>query len=221
MAAGDRVQIGKLFKVGFGNFVKAGYQPTSVTNSRTADVETIRGTRNEAVTHMITNRGDSLVLNLFIEDAGSITPPSVGALISVTPPDKTHPEKYILASPPTTPHGVGITTMTLNLIKEDSMEATYNTSATLNVTAVNYDLSDETLSSTLTITFNDASAIISIVDENLTTLTPTTHWSVSGTTLTIAPAYLNTVLTNPGDDVVVTINFNVANSVTLTITAIA
>lgn len=126
MAAGDKVQIGKAFKVEYGSFTYAGYQPTSVSNSRTANVETITDTRGANVTHIFTNPGKQLTLTAYIENSGgSITPPTVGTLITVTPPEGTS-QKYILASPATVTHGNSITTISMTLVREDSMAATYD-----------------------------------------------------------------------------------------------
>lgn len=126
MAAGDKVQIGKAFKVEFGSYTFAGYQPTSITNSRTANVETITDTRGANVTHIFTNPGKQLSLTAYIEDsAGSITPPDVGDILTVTPPEGTS-QKWILASPATVTHGNSITTISLTLTREDSMAATYD-----------------------------------------------------------------------------------------------
>jgi hypothetical protein len=219
MAAGDRTQIGKAYKVEYGNFVLAGFQPTSVASSKTADVETIRDTRNAAICHIITNPGDTLNLTCYIEASASITPPIVGTYVSVTPPYKSHPEKYIVATPATVTHGNSVTALSLSLLKEASMEATYNTSATISSSAEDYDpvVQDPVA---VTVTLHDASAITSIVDSDDTTLTITTHYTFALGTLTITAAYLNTVIANPGDDITLTINFNVGNAATLTITGI-
>jgi len=219
MAAGDRTQIGKAFKVEYGSFTFAGFQPTSVASSKAADVETIRDTRNAAITHIITNPADTLNLTCYIEASASITPPIVGTYISVTAPYRTHPEKYIVATPATITHGNSVTTLSLSLIQEDSMEATYNTSATLSSSAEDWSILGNA-DITLTITYNDATAVTSITSDSPATLTPTTHYTVVTTTLTIKAAYLASVLSDPDDEVVLTVNFNVANSATVTITAI-
>lgn len=125
MAAGDKVQVGKAFKVEFGSFTYSGYQPTSVAGSRPAAVETIMDTRGAAVTHILTNPGKQLTLTCYIESTGSITPPDVGDIITLTPPEGTS-TKYILLSPATVNHGNSITTLTMTLTREDSMAATYD-----------------------------------------------------------------------------------------------
>jgi hypothetical protein len=72
----------------------------------------------------------------------------------------------------------------------------------------------------LTITYNDATAVTSITSDVPGTLTVTTHYTVVTTTLTIKAAYLAGVLADPDDVVVLTVNFNVANAATVTITAV-
>jgi len=219
MAAGDKVQIGQPYKVEYGTFALVGFQPTSVGNSAVADVETIRDTRNAVCTHIITNPGDTLSLTCYIEASASITPPIVGSYISVTPPNKAHPEKYILASPATVTHGNSITTISLSLLREDSMETVYNVSATLAQSTAPWDV--VTKGDVLTsVTLNDASAITSIVDSDNTVLELGTDYTFASNTLTIADDYLETVLVNPGDDITLTINFNIGNPATLTITGV-
>lgn len=127
MAAGDKVQIGKAFKVEFGTFTYAGYQPTSITHTTTADVTAISDTRGATCTHIINNPGKQITINCYIEDsAGSITPPAVGTIVQLTPPDAAQATKYILGSSPTVTHSNNITTLSMTLTREDSMAATYD-----------------------------------------------------------------------------------------------
>ena len=126
MPAGDKVQIGKAFKVEFGSFTYAGYQPTSITSTRTADVTAITDTRGAVCTHIINNPGKQITITCYIEDsAGSITPPNVGDIITLTPPEGTS-TKYILASSPTITFSNNISTLSMTLTREDSMAATYD-----------------------------------------------------------------------------------------------
>jgi hypothetical protein len=126
MPAGDRVQIGKAFKVEYGSFAYTGYQATSVGNTRTADVESIKDTRNANISHQITNPGKQINVSALIEDsAGSITPPDVGDIITLTPPEGTS-QKWCLLSPATVTHGNGITSISMTLTREDSMAAYYD-----------------------------------------------------------------------------------------------
>ena len=126
MAAGDRVQIGKAFKVEYGSFAYTGYQPTSISNTRTADVESIKDIRNANISHQITNPGKQITITCLIEDAaGSITPPDVGDIITLTPPEGTS-TKYCLLSSPSVTHSNGITNLSMTLTREDSMAAYYD-----------------------------------------------------------------------------------------------
>jgi hypothetical protein len=125
MAAGDKVQIGKQFKVEYGAFTYSGYQPTSITNSKTAAVESVIDIRGAVCTHIITNPAKQLTLTCYIESSGSIVPPGVGDEITVTPPEGTS-TKYLLIAPATVTHGNSITTLSMTLTREDSMAATYD-----------------------------------------------------------------------------------------------
>lgn len=90
--------------------------------------------------------------------------------------------------------------------------------ASIAPTVRQYDLSNPA-SQTTTITWNDASSITSIVD-NGTTLTPGTHYTVVGNTLTILNAYLAGKLTAAGQSVTLTINFDICSPPTLVISAV-
>jgi hypothetical protein len=82
-----------------------------------------------------------------------------------------------------------------------------------------YDLDDPADVKT-TVTWGIATSVASIVDDDGHTLTSSQR-SVTGTDVTIrSGAYLKNKLTDIGDDVVLTINFNRGDPVTFTITAI-
>jgi hypothetical protein len=126
MAAGDQVIIGAVVNIGYGSFSYTGYIPQSVTNSRTADVATIKDERNANITHIISNPGKSINFTAMIKTSGgSITPPDIGDLITLTPPEGTA-QKYILLSPATVTHGTEAATISMTLVREDSMAATYD-----------------------------------------------------------------------------------------------
>ena len=125
MAAGDQIVIGEAFKVQYGSFTLTGFTPTGVTNSRTADIETIKDERNANICHIISNPAKVLTVNAYIESSASITPPIVGTIITCTPPEGTS-QKWILASPATVTHGNSVTTLSMTLTREDSMAATYD-----------------------------------------------------------------------------------------------
>jgi len=96
------------------------------------------------------------------------------------------------------------------------------TSATIDPEVADYDLSHPDDVET-TITWNDANSIVSIVDED-TTLVEGTHYTVGsfdGTAiLAIWDDYLAAKLLAVGDSVELTINFDVYDPTTFTITAI-
>lgn len=71
------------------------------------------------------------------------------------------------------------------------------------------------------ISWNDASSITQIVDNQNTpyTLTQPGDYSVTGNTLIIYSSYLTSVLTSPGESIELTISFNVGNTATLLVTA--
>lgn len=123
MAAGDKVQIGRAFKVEFGAFTWAGYMPDSVANQRTADLSTQKDQRGADCTYIFDNPGKQLTLNLRIEDTGSITPFSPGDIVEVTPPEGTSAKWIILSATPIN-HSSGVATTTVTLDRKDSMAAT-------------------------------------------------------------------------------------------------
>ena len=92
------------------------------------------------------------------------------------------------------------------------------TCPTISPTSRQYDLASPA-NQTTTIAWNDASSIVSIVD-NGTTLTLNTHYTVSGNTLTILNAYLAGKLTAAGQSVTLTISFDICTPSPFTITAI-
>jgi hypothetical protein len=223
MAAGDKVQIGKQFKVEFGGAVWTGYQFASLARSKQANVETITDTRGANVTHVITNPGDQITISAMIEDAaGSITPPKVGDYFAITIPGATRPSAWILLSPATVTHGNGVSTISATLNREDSMAAGYETaiSASISPTTATFSLGAPA-NKTSTITYSVWATSVLEVKNGNTVLTPTTHYTVVGTTLTITSAYLSSVLTDPDDTAALTVVFNAGNNRTFTVTAIA
>jgi len=222
MAAGDQIVIGDVVQIGYGELLRTGYVIQSANQSRTADVATAKDERGANITHVISNPGKAQSITMLIRDTGTITPPIVGSLISLKRPDDQYATKYILASPATVAHQVDFTTLTISVIREDSMETTYNTSATLSVSAVDHDPVEKN-NIVLTVTWNDATAIASIFDDNDNALVLNNDYTIVGTTLTIRAddtpnTWLEDIIVNPGDVATLTINFNVGNPAQLTIT---
>jgi hypothetical protein len=219
MAAGDQIVIGDVVQIGYGELTRTGYVIQSATQSRTAEVTSARDERNAIITHVISNPTITQSITMLIRDTGTITPPIVGSLISLKRPDDQYATKYILATPATVAHQVDFTVLTISVIRESSMELAYNVSATLASTAEDYDIVIQDPVA-VAVTLNDASAITGIVDSYGTTLAPTTHYTFVDGTLTITAAYLNTVISAPGVIGTLTINFNIGNPATLTITGV-
>jgi len=92
--------------------------------------------------------------------------------------------------------------------------------AQINPNNVNYDLSLPGPVQT-NITWNDASNITSIVDNQLIPYTLLAgDFNLTGNILTIQQSYLSSLLTTSGQIIILTINFNIGNSAVLVINAI-
>jgi len=90
----------------------------------------------------------------------------------------------------------------------------------LNPTSGDYGLSNPSYVQTI-VMWNDASSIVSIVDNQSTTYTLTTaDYTINNSLLRINQSYLATVLTTGGQTDSLTINFNVGNPVVFTINAV-
>jgi len=224
MAAGDKVQIGKQFKVEFGGAVWTGYQFTSLARSKNANVETITDTRGANVTHVITNPGDQIAISAMIEDAsGSITPPAVGSYFAITIPGATRPSAWVLLSPATVTHGNSVSTISATLTREDSMAAGYETaiSGSLDSNAENYSLASPAAVD-VGINYSAWATSISSVLNGSTPLVLNTNYSIeAGPVLRIAQAYIAANVTDPDDAITLTVRFNAGNDATLVITATA
>jgi len=87
-------------------------------------------------------------------------------------------------------------------------------------TAGNYNLYDPD-DITATITWGEARGIISIVDDDLFTLSEGSDYKVAGTTLTVLKGYLEGKLPAVGDSVDLSIEFDACNQAVLAITAVS
>jgi len=128
MAAGDRVVKGTQWKVGYGAFVRTGYQVDGdgLTYGKDADVDEIKGEQGETVSLIITNPRDVITLNTMIkETGGSITPLAPGDYVELTEPDGVAAVKYRVVSAGNQ-YGIKVTNQTASFIREDSMAATYD-----------------------------------------------------------------------------------------------
>jgi hypothetical protein len=224
MAAGDKVQIGKQFKVEFGGAVWTGYQFQSLTNSKTANVESVVDIRGANTTHIITNPAQQIAITAMIENAsGSIEPPDVGDYFAITIPGATRPSAWILLSPATVTHSNSVSTISATLTREDSMSAGYETaiSGSLDSNAENYSLGSPAVVD-VGINYSAWATSISQVLNGSTPLTLNTNYSIeTGPVLRIAQAYIAANVTNPDDEITLTVRFNAGNDATLVITATA
>jgi hypothetical protein len=124
MAAGDKVQKGQQWMVEFGSFAYAGYLPETITMKDTADDEAIKDERNATISHILTDPRIEMTLALMIKSTGSITPPSKGDYLTLTPPQGTSTKYY--CNDATVSFSRGISKLSLSLLREDSMIATYD-----------------------------------------------------------------------------------------------
>jgi len=124
MAAGDRVQKGQQWKVEFGSFAYSGYSPRGLTSKLNADDAAVQDHRKATVTHMLTNPRREISLDLMIQSAGSITPPAKGDYITITTPEGVATKFYV--DDASVSFSDDITMLSLSLLREDSMAATYD-----------------------------------------------------------------------------------------------
>ncbi len=100
---------------------------------------------------------------------------------------------------------------------ELSFTTTLPVSAQINPTTADFGLTNPADVLTI-ITWNDASSITGIVDDNMYNLTPA-DYNFAGNNLWINQAYLSTILLSPGQFVTLTINFDYGAPATFVITA--
>lgn len=124
MAAGDKVQKGQQWKVEFGSFAYAGYLPTSVTSKLTADDEAVKDERGATISHILTDPRREMTLDLLIKSTGSVTPPAKGDYITITTPEGVSTKFY--CNDASVSFSSGISRLSLSLLREDSMAATYD-----------------------------------------------------------------------------------------------
>ena len=124
MAAGDKVQKGQQWMVEYGSFAYTGYLPTSITFKDTADDEAVKDERNATISHILTDPRIEMSCDLLIKSTGSITPPAKGDYITLTPPQGTSTKYY--CNDATVSFSSGISRLSLTLLREDSMIATYD-----------------------------------------------------------------------------------------------
>lgn len=217
MAAGDLVQKGQQWKVGFGNLTYTGYMPTDFTfKDQDAADEVITDERGATVTHILTDPKEVMTGTFLIKSTGSITPPAKGDYVSIKGPDDSA-AKYYYVDDSSVSFTSGVSRLTLSLLLEDSQsdgaaidDSTddYNTSTHANVAS--------------TMTLNSATDVVRVknITDNVI-LAETTDWTFVGTTLTlIGTAHLQTYITGAGDVAIFEVAFDLGAPVYWTITGV-
>lgn len=124
MAAGDKVQKGQQWKVEFGSLAYTGYLPEDYTEQDTADDEAVKDERNATISHILTDPRIVISVTFLIKSTGSITPPAKGDYITMTSPAGVSTKYY--CNDATVSLSRGISKLSLSLLREDSMAATYD-----------------------------------------------------------------------------------------------
>lgn len=214
MAAGDKIQIGKLFAVEFGNAKWTGTQMTALSRSRGAAVETITDTRGANTTHIISNKASQIEITAYLEDGGGFSePPAVGSVIRITEPGETRPSAWILLSPATISFSNSVTTISASLSREDSMADIYEEeiSAVLAASQVNFSIGG-TGDLNTTLTLNLASDSVESVKWGAIVLTSAAYNVIGlspskNRTLRLYRSWLSSQITTVGAEVNLTIRF--------------
>lgn len=126
MAAGDAVQIGAQWLIGFGSHSYTGYMPENIEQGTVSSDTEIPDERGATQTILVQNPGKTLSGTWLIKSTGSLTPPSKNAEVSLTPPTGTVTIYRCLDAKVRTTRGVA--QLTMSLIREDSMAASYDAS---------------------------------------------------------------------------------------------
>lgn len=222
MAAGDLVQVGQAWKVGFGDMEYDGYMPTDWTIvDGEADDETIPDTRGATITHILSNPRKTMNGTLLIKDTGDITPPKTGSYIWIQGPADAAAEYHYVVSA-SVAFTSGVSRLTLSLLIEDAQSngAVWVSSSTQQATGQDYDLAAPG-DLTDDITLNDATGITKVVDGDGTVLAATTDYTFAGGTFTLVNAgWLSTTLTPVGTVATVWVYLDVGAPLTIVITCI-
>ena len=125
MSAGDAVQIGTEWLIGFGSASYTGYMTESIQQKFTAKQDEIPDERGATQSRILTNPGKSLKGTWLIKSTGgSLTPPAPGEIVTMTPPTGTS-TKYLCVDADVKTSRL-IAQLSMDLIREDSMAATYD-----------------------------------------------------------------------------------------------
>lgn len=118
-------QTGVEWKIGFGNAEYIGYQVEDLTVSKDSDEEVIKDTDGATQTIINYDAREIISITLLVKSTGSIDPPAKNSLVSLKgPSDAVAVNRRVQSS--SAPFTRGVTRLTLTLIREDSMAATYD-----------------------------------------------------------------------------------------------
>lgn len=125
MAAGDAVQKGTQWLIGFGSHAYTGYMPESIEQGTVSTDTDIPDERGATQTILSQNPGKTLSGTWLIKSTGgSLTPPAKNEIVTLTPPTGTSTKYRTLDAKVRTTRGVA--QLTMSLIREDGMAATYD-----------------------------------------------------------------------------------------------
>jgi hypothetical protein len=111
------VQRGTALKIGFGNNIYTGYVMQDFTKTPTGEQAVIKDENNATMTILVSDLGNQIDFTAIVLNTGSLTPPALGAAITVD----TVNYRCISSN---MKHTVGATVFTFSGIKEDSMSYT-------------------------------------------------------------------------------------------------
>ena len=126
MAAGDAIQVGVQYLIGTGDTEYLGHIIESVSMAKIADSNAHKDERG--ATDSILTQDPGITLDLEVGVVGVATdfePPDVDTILTMKGPDDSVAVGYRVVSSGTVPSS-GIAKMSLSLIREDSMAATYD-----------------------------------------------------------------------------------------------
>lgn len=123
MAAGDAVQLGTAWKIGFGAHSYTGYMPEDISTQLISKLTAIPDERGATVTKIYQDPGKQLSGTWLIKDTGgSLTAPAPGATVTLTPPEGTSTAYCVVSAVVRSTRLVAQLVMTL--VKEDAMTYT-------------------------------------------------------------------------------------------------
>lgn len=122
---GAPTQTGVEWKLGYGATDYVGYQVEEASQSQESDEEVIKDTDGGTATIIDMDPRTVLSLTFLIKSTGSIVPPNKNAILSLTGPNDALATNYRVTSG-SVAFSRGVSRLSLGLMREDSMAATYD-----------------------------------------------------------------------------------------------